>query len=585
MIRNFLSSLIFVASCSLLTAAPQPNVIFIVCDDLNDSIEHFGGHPQAKTPNMDRLAATGVRFQRAYSNAPICGPSRASFMTGIYPATSGNYGFDKWWDNPTLANSKTIMEFFQENGYHTAGTGKMMHDVRPEEWMEFGNTVSYGPFAHDGTDFVPVPSVPEPFRKLGLLDGSFGPLSDVPFGGKDGKGWSLSRKLGVMHYVSEEDREATPDEANAKWAADFLKNYPKGDKRKPFFLGVGFVRPHTPMVAPKKFFDMFPLDSIQTVKRLKGDADDTHYAEVMAPLNVGPRAYKALIESYGSEEAGLKVLTQAYLACVAAVDECVGEVLDALEESGMAENTIVIVTSDHGYSLGQKNYCYKNSLWEESTRVPMIVRAPGMGQPGTDAKHPVSLIDIYPTLVDLCGLKGDTRKNEKGHALEGYSFRPFIENPVSGKWEGPEGALSVVTSGKPVNGSNHQWSLRTSKWRYILYANGKEELYNHDADPSEWKNLADSPEHAAIKESLLKQLTELRGTVAPPAEEWDWFKAMDTNRNNRVPEKEWLAWSKQSDANNGRKYDEAESKKRFARLDANKDGALTRKEVETSKKK
>ncbi len=580
MLPKLLSSLVFTAS---LAAAAQPNVLLIVCDDLNDAVGNFGGHPQAKTPHIDRLAAGGVRFQRAYTNAPICGPSRASFLTGIQPGTSGNYGFDLWWENPVLANSKTLMSYFRENGYHAAGTGKLMHNERNEEWSEFGNSVSYGPFAYDGKDLLAHPAVPEPFRKIGRLDGSFGPLSDVPYGGKDGKGWSVSRKDGAMRYVSEDDRDPTPDEANAKWAADFLTNYPKRETGKPFFLGVGFVRPHTPLVAPKRFFDMFPLESVQPVKTLKGDVADTHYAEVMAPLNVGPRAYKALIECYGSEEAGLKVLTQAYLACVAAVDECIGQVLDALDRSGMADNTIVILTSDHGYALGEKEYCYKNSLWEESARIPLVVRAPGLGKPGTDAGQPVSLIDLYPTLVDLCGLKGDTRKNDKGRPLDGRSIRPFIEDPAAGTREGPEGVLTVVTGGKPVNGSNHHWSLRTEKWRYIVYSTGKEELYDHDNDPYEWKNLADSPEFSSIKKQLVARLVELRGPTAPAvAAPWDWFKAVDENKNGRITEAEWLAWSRQSDENNNRTFDPAARKKRFIAIDANRDGSVTRAELEAS---
>ena len=565
--------------------AARPNVLLIVCDDLNDSVEGFGGHPQTRTPCLNRFAKTATRFQRAYSNAPICAPSRSSFLTGIFPGTSGNYNFHKWFEIPVLKNSKTVMTHFKGNGYHVAGTGKLMHHHRRGEFHEFGHPADYGPFAFDGKKRVAHPSVPEVLHELGTLDGSFAPLSDVPFGGTDGRGWvsgNWKNPNQVWRYAAADDRDRTPDEINAAWAAEFIRDYPRKNSKKPFFLGVGFIRPHTPMVAPQRFFDLFPLKSVKPAEFLVGN---THFAGA-APDGKGFRSFQLLKQGYGSAEAGLKAYTRAYLACVAAVDECVGQVLDALDDSQQADNTIVIVTSDHGFHLGEKEYVFKNSLWEESTRVPLVIRAPGLSRSGTDVGHPVSLIDLYPTLVDLCSLKGDTRRNDQGRPLDGHSLRPFIEDPESTTWDGPDGALTVVGGGWTPH-SRHHWSYRTRRWRFIRYSNGQEELYDHDTDPGEGINLATSTAHDRIRKSLSDELGKVRGPVAPGAipqpaaqRKWDWFAAVDQDKDGRATEAEWLAWSQAADRRNGKAFDAEQRKKVFSFFDTNKNGFLSRAELE-----
>jgi iduronate 2-sulfatase len=197
---------------------------------------------------------------------------------------------------------------------------------------------------------------------------------------------------------------------------------------------------------------------------------------------------------------------------VAAVDDCVGQVVDAVDRSPLRDNTIIVVTSDHGWQMGQKDYLFKNSPWEESTRVPLVIRAPGVTRPGGIVDHPVSLIDLYPTLVDLCGLKGDTRKNGEGAPLDGHSLRPFLENPAAKAWDGPEGALSMIYAGaRSGNDPERQhWTIRTARWRYIRYNNGAEELYDHEKDSREWTNLAESPLYAEVKADLRRKLSEMR---------------------------------------------------------------------------
>jgi len=504
-------------------ARTKPNVVLIVCDDLNDYVTGMGGHPQAKTPNIARLARSGVAFRRAYSNNPICAPSRSSFLTGIYPHTSGNLFWNKWFQNPVLKNSRTIMEHFRANGYYVVGSGKLMHHHLASVWSEFKYKADYGPFVYDGQERVAHPAVPEPYRSIGPVDGSFAPLDNVPFAddGDPKTGWIYGTwgKTVPLRYISDRDRDPTPDERNAAWAADRIGQFARQQDGKPFFLAVGFIRPHTPLHVPKKYFDRFPLESLKMPLIKPGDANDCHFADVLDLEQKGLRYFRLLKQSYPDIETGLKTFTQAYLACVAAVDECIGQVIDAVDNSPFRDNTIVIITSDHGWQMGQKDYLFKNSPWEESTRVPLVIRAPGVAQPGGIAEHPVSLIDLYPTLIDLCGLKGDTRKNEKGAPLDGHSVRPFLRDPQNGRWDGPDAALSMIYVGKSRKEysaderqelGNQHWTIRTQRWRYILYNNGAEEVYDHDSDPREWKNLADSPEHAATKKWLREKLFQMR---------------------------------------------------------------------------
>ncbi|MBK1875858.1 sulfatase [Pelagicoccus mobilis] len=503
-------------------ADERPNVVLIVCDDLNDyitGIQDETGHPQSITPNMEKLGKSGVSFRRAYSNNPVCAPSRSSFLTGIYAHTSGNLFWSKWFENDVLKNSRTLMDHFKQNGYHVAGTGKLMHHGRPGEWSEFKHKADYGPSVFDGEKRVAHPSVPKPFGSIGAVDGSWGALEDIPYAndGNPKSGWIYGDWKNTKPF--EPSKDPTPDERNAAWAVEKIKHFSEQEDEKPFFLGVGFIRPHTPLHVAQKYFDMFPLDEIEMPLIKDGDAEDTHYRDLFDPGQKGLRYYRTLLESFdGDKELAIKTFTQAYLACVAAVDECIGQVVDAIDNSPLRDNTIIVVTSDHGWQMGQKDYIFKNSPWEESCRIPFVVRAPGVAKAGGVAEHPISLIDLYPTLVDLCGLPRDTRKNDKGAPLDGHSVRPFLENPKSTTWEGPKGALSMIYVGDSRKSysakekrqlKNQHWSYRTERWRYIRYNDGAEELYDHDSDPKEWSNLADSPEHRPIKRQLKKQMEEI----------------------------------------------------------------------------
>lgn len=515
---------VFVLVCAILVStvcvgkgSEKPNVVFIIVDDLNDYQGAYGGHPQAQTPNIDKLATSGITFLNGHSNCPVCSPSRNSLFTGVYTHESKDFGWTKHFQQPVLKHNFTLFEYFRNNGYHVMGSGKLLHVNRKEYWDEWGVDINnYGPLAFNGHEPVGHPSVPEPFRNIGPIDGSFAPLSDVPVfpdsitKGKK-TGWLYTRgKTDFLEYTDENNRDLTPDEMHARWAARRIKEMAETDSGKPFFMGIGFVRPHTPLYAPKRFFDMYPINELELSALKENDDEDTHYKKLFPSEIKGLRYFRTLKDSYdGDEEKALKHFLQAYLACVTFVDEQIGVVVDAINKSKFKDNTIIVLVADHGWQMGEKDYIFKNSPWEESTRIPYIIKAPG-AKNGEQVDHPVSLIDIYPTLQDLCSLTGDNQKNETGGKLGGFSLKPFLENPKTKKWNGPDGALSVVGNYSDQGDVMKQtWSYRTKNWRYIRYYDGSEELYHNDVDPYEWTNLADQPKYIKKKNELKSQMLEL----------------------------------------------------------------------------
>ncbi len=594
--------------CFSLVGAEKPNVLLIVCDDLNDYVETLGGHPQTKTPNLRKFIESGLSFTQAHCNIPICNPSRASFATGIYPHTSRQFGFEDWDKNEILKNSRTMMAHFSANGYHTLGTGKVMHNRDRQEWDEYGHPSDYGPFLFDGKDKIPHLGVPSPFRDdFGIIDGTYGPLEKVshkksPDTGKAYSwmtgGWKKQREL---KYESDSDRDPTGDELNAQWAVKRLNELAEEKTPKPFFMGVGFVRPHTPLIVPQKYFDRFPLDSIKLPKILKGDAEDTFKNTVTSQEDDrsgdrGTKMYDSLIASYqGDRELALKKFIQAYLASVASIDDLVGDLLKALDETGLAKNTIVIFTSDHGWGNGEKDYLYKNALWQESTRVPLILRAPGVSQKGKTCDHPVSLVDLYPTLLDLCGLPTNTMKNEKGRPLDGFSLKPFLSDPEKGKWQGPDYALTALYKwARYYDPAYQNYSLRFKDWRYVRYENGKEELYHTAKDSHEWKNLAlDSKYSDALKKYRKKLLSIIPKSIPEKPksdEEWKdlYFKKnplADTNKDGSLSWPELNAHRKLNNAPKNAEYWKNQYFKKNPEADSNKDGKLSWPEFHAHKKK
>jgi len=568
-------------------AAERPNVVLIVCDDLNNYIESLGGHPQAKTPNITRLCASGVSFTQAHCNAPICAPSRASFFTGIYPHHSGCYGFTNWDTYEVLKNSRTMQDYFRANGYRTLGTGKLMHHMVRQEWEQYGNPADYGPFAFANGQKVAHPDVPAPYREIGPVDGSFGPFVSLagrntpeghPLSWHNG-GWG--QRAHPLRVDSQDDRDETPDELNGDWAVKKLKALAEDADGIPFFMGVGFIRPHTPLIVPRRFFDMFPWKEVELPIILPGDVEDTHARSIRGipggvepnsprTADMGTRLFTNLVASYPSRDEALRHFIQAYLAAVASVDEQIGRILDVVDQSPLKDNTIIVLTSDHGWQMVEKDYLYKNSLWQESTQVPLVVRAPGIAKAGAACDQPVSLIDLYPTLIDLCHLTGNTMKNDKGHALDGHSMKPLLTDPDAGQWSGPDEALTALYKWRRKYDPAHEsYSLRSRNWRYIRYENGMEELYHTAVDPYEWDNLADKPEQAA-------QLTHFRARLKarlpkpgsiPPQPAWQPKKPTNPKTGVEAWKDKYFAKHPDADTNNDGKLTWPEYKAYRAEFD------------------
>ena len=507
----------------------KPNVLFIICDDLNHYIQGMGGHPQARTPNISRLMKMGVSFTNAHTNHPVCLPSRSSLFSGLYPHTSGALGWEGWNDSELLKSSVAMFQHFKRNGYNLFGTGKLYHSAQRHRkvWQNedgssnFAGNTDYGPAPWDGkgkgwmthSSMMDIEKLIDEYeKKIWKARGehSFGPLSDIPEYKPDKekgipgfKGWARANGK-PFRYVNDDDRDLMSDELSANFAVDVLNR--KYDK--PFFLGVGFIRPHTPLYVPKKYFDMFPLEEIQLPPYKEDDLEDCKEFKDLV-FEYGFQRHKLYLE-YGGVEMWKKCV-QAYLACVAFVDEQLGKVLDALEKSAYAENTVIVFTSDHGFHLGEKSYNFKLTNWEESTRVPFIVAAPKITSKGAKCEHPVSLIDIYPSLIDLCSLPRNPNAKGNKQPLDGHSIKPFLVDPVNGKWDGPSVALTAIYSRDGEEGQTYHYSVRSKDWRYTLYSNDAEELYDHRSDPHEWYNLAKDENYNQVKMKLRKQLLGLLG--------------------------------------------------------------------------
>jgi len=447
-------------SGSKVIAKEFPNVLFIAVDDLNDWTDLLKGHPNAKTPNLDRLSRMGMRFTNAHCSAPACNPSRASILSGLLPSTSGFYENAQYWGNtPKLQEAVFLPQYFRQNGYKTYGNGKIFHKggkpIPPDCWDEH-SSIGKGPN-------------PEMSKR---------PLNGLDLPSKTNFDWGPSDEV-----LPEE----MPDWAVASYAIDKL-NHPSD---KPHFITAGFIKPHLPWYAPRCYFDQFPIEEITRPTVKENDLDDIPPIGKIMAWHGGD--YRRVLAVDGAWEAGV----QAYLACIKLVDDNLGRILDAYDRSPEKDNTIIVLWSDHGWHLGEKEHWRKFTLWEESTRVPLVIVAPGITAPGSICDAPVSLLDLYPTLVELCGLP--ERKN-----LDGHSLIQLLRNP-STKWN-----HVAVT----LNGFKNA-SVRDSRWRYISYCDGTEELYDHKVDPNEWNNLAGNPEYDSVKKRL-DALIPQKNILPPP---------------------------------------------------------------------
>lgn len=432
------------------SAADKPNILFIAIDDQNDWFGCLEGHPQVQTPHIDRLASRGTLFRNAHCQSPLCNSSRTSLMTGLRPTTTGIYGLSPWFRNvKEFADVVSLPQYLSRHGYRTYSTGKIYHggNGRKKTDREFDEL---GPAA--GVGVWPESKLVDTPAKHKLVDWGVFPHKD-----EDKGDWKV-----------------------ASWAVEQLDKKPT----EPFFLSCGFFLPHVPCYATQKWFDLYPEETLQLPPYLAGDRDDTPRFSWYLHWKLPEPRLKFL-----EDEGQWKNLVRSYLACTSFVDSQVGRVLEALDRNGLRENTIVVLWSDHGWHLGEKAITGKNTLWDRSTRVPLIFAGPGVSGSAVCSK-PAELLDMYPTLLELCNLPPN-------QDLEGVSLMPQLLDAHAKK------ARPAITT---HNHDNH--GIRTEKYRYITYADGSEEFYDMQQDPNEWHNLIDDSAYAS-------QVAEHRKWIPP----------------------------------------------------------------------
>ncbi len=482
---------IVIAAALARGATPAPtrsNVLFLIADDLNTLLGCYGD-PRAKTPNLDRLAARGVRFERAYCAYPLCGPSRNSMLTGLYPNSTGIWANSQIF-RQTVPEWISLPQAFRQQGWFAARLGKLYH---------YGVPIAIGTDGHDDPaswelEMNPagVDRLVEHPRIFSLIPGSFG---------------------GALSWLASENGDEHHTDgilaADAEWVLERCARR----RERPFFLAVGFFRPHTPFVAPRRpYFDLYPEHEMPVVSGVKEDQ-----ADLPAPA----------LGSYKREQDRLtddlrRQALQAYYASISFMDAQLGRVIAALDRLDLARNTVIVFTSDHGYHVGEHGLWQKQSLFEESARVPLLIVAPGVAREGSAAESPVSLVDLYPTLAELAGVRVPA-------GLQGQSLVPILRDPT---WSGRGWALtqmsrnaSAATDGESLGGGRFfGYSLRTARWRYTEWDGGKRgrELYDHDRDPKELTNLAAESGYTATVADLSRRLADaVRSTLPdsgiPPA--------------------------------------------------------------------
>jgi arylsulfatase A-like enzyme len=462
------------------TESTRPNILFIVSDDLNDWIGCLGGHPQVKTPNIDELAKRGVVFNNAHCAAPLCGPSRAAFMTGLQSYSSGLY------NNGSRVQHRddlmTMPQYFRNEGYFVAGAGKLFHSRNDytrglfDEYAEAGPGVSGGPFVDGEINS----ELQNPSHKVDRGEGKL--KADLPL-----NGMPSDRPYNRYNTFDWGPVDVSDDEMVDGYVTNYIVDKLKQKYDKPFFLGAGFFRPHQPLFAPRKYHEMYPVELVILPEIIENDLSDVaQTAKDFGRLAATSGTHKT-VQKYGQRKSAVS----SYLACVSFVDAQIGRILNALEESEYAENTIIVFLGDNGWHLGEKEHWGKWTGWEQASRVPLIVVPPkswkstGNKQEATT----VSLIDVFPTLIEMTESKGKIQ-------LDGKNIVPLLKGE---KLETNKN-LVITTFGYGNN------TVITPEWHYIHYFDGTEELYNLQRDEKEWTNLIHNKEYESIVLELKQNL-------------------------------------------------------------------------------
>ena len=491
----FFFSLLFVSCIN--RNIDKPNILFISIDDLNDWNEPLGGNNKVFTPYLEGFSRESVNFTKNYCTSPGCNPSRATMMTGIHTFNSGMYSnYLDWRKVPNLRDATTLPQLFKENGYFTAGAGKIYHysQVHPESWNEY------------------YPSQTQNMPKNHIPDNA--PVNMPPF----------------KYMYSAFDWAELPinDEQTGDFrSVDYISSFFQKEHNKPFFLACGIYRPHLPWYVPKKYFDMYPLDSIELPKLLENDTSDLG-ARAKELISRGGNYHKNVVDNGKWKEA-----IRGYMASISYADAMVGKLIENLNNSRYAKNTIVVIWSDHGWQLGEKMHWRKFALWENVIKTLLMVKVPKnvpslpMGSSnGNDVKSLTSLLDIYPTLTDLVGIEPKSK-------LDGTSLIPLLKNPSKST------NREVITTYDFAD-----YSIRFKDWHYINYVDGSEELYNLENDGEEWYNLAYDKNYFSLIEGFrkklpdnpvklpLESLIELQEHHIPPVISRDYY--FSEERNNWI---------------------------------------------------
>ena len=469
--------------CNLSLAEERPNVLFIAIDDLNDWIGCLGGHPQALTPNLDEIASRGVLFTNAHCAAPACNPSRAAVFSGMMPHHSGVWGNKSASIGKLMPDATLLPVAFRKAGYRTWGTGKMLHSSKSGPFEDYYSVEQrWSPLSSKMVKYskksLPSKSTDNPRHVVEHGGKTYVlPLNRMPSDRKPHTNDGESHDWGSWDVPDSDfgDTQITD------WAIDKINE--EGDQ--PFFLGVGYYRPHIPLWAPARFFERFQGNPGKLPPFKNDDLDDLGEAGkrwAVEPITAGSHETTVRFGEWRSA-------VEAYLACVTYVDHEVGRLLEALDESGHSDHTIIVLWSDHGWHLGEKQHWGKWTGWERSTRIPLMVApakmmADDFAEPGSKCNEPVGLIDLFPTLTDLCDVRAPG-------GLDGESLVPLLKNP----WQ--DSGRLLFTLFDPGN-----ISVRDSRWRYIRYADQSEELYDLKNDPNEWDNLSESSEYFSVREKM-----------------------------------------------------------------------------------
>lgn len=446
-----------------------PNVLFVAVDDMKDWIGCLGGYQDVVTPNIDRLAARGMLFTNAHCASPKCAPSRAAILTGKRPSTTGLYDNGHWW-RPNYPDLITLPAYFRSRGYHVAGAGKIFHHTAgnnpPDQWDEYLRLT----FRND------------PWFRGVKLNYPWSEFTDNP------AGFPFSGVPGLGHENDWGSLPISDAEYDDEITVDFGVGYLKRAHHQPFFLAIGIFRPHLPWYVPQRYFELYPMEQINLPEVLRDDLADVP----AVGLEFAQARQKDFLRIREAQK--YRHAVQAYLASISYADAQLGRLLNALESSSVNDNTIVVFWSDHGWHLGEKGHWHKSTLWEEATRVPLVISTPDHSS--GKCSRPVSLLDIFPTLLELTRQGNSAQPNDgDSGSLDGVSLVPLLEDPTM-QWDRP--AVIEYQRGNAA--------VRSERHRYIRYHDGGEELYDLVSDPEEWMNVAEDPDHAATKARLAKWL-------------------------------------------------------------------------------